>query len=80
MPILKYFLCVGALLSSLLFGWSEYLEPSGTKIPAFLQPANTAELFRPTPAPPIAEAEPPLPLEPSPQPSEIRKSTNKTTG
>jgi hypothetical protein len=74
MPTLKYFLCVGPLLSILLFGWSEYLEPSGTRISVVLQPANTVEAFRPTPAPPIVESESPLSLESLP-PSEIQKST-----
>jgi len=72
MPILKYVLCVGPLLSALLFGWSEYLKPSGIETQVVLQPANVVEVFRPTPAPPIIESEP-LASE-SPPPSEIQKS------
>src|SRR5258705_13047642 len=57
MPILKSFLFVGPLVSLLLFGWSAYLEPAGRPIQAVVQPANNAEVFQPTPAPPLAEAE-----------------------
>ena len=55
MPLLKYFLSVGTLLSLFLYGLSEYLEPPHTKSRAGLPPANAVEAFRPTPAPPIIE-------------------------
>jgi hypothetical protein len=57
MPIFKYFLCVGSLLSALLFAWSVYLEPPASKAQATPPPARAPEVFRPTPAPPIVEAE-----------------------
>ena len=57
MPIFKYFLCVGSLLSVLLFAWSVYLEPPSNKAQADPPPAKSPEIFRPTPAPPIVEAE-----------------------
>jgi hypothetical protein len=59
MPVLRYFLYVGTLLLALLYGWSEYLQPAGTKAQAVLPPSNNMALvFRPTPAPPIADPEP----------------------
>src|SRR5262245_10531161 len=57
MPIFKYFLCVGSVLSVLLFAWSAYLEPPSSNAPATPPPAKSPEIFRPTPAPPIVEAE-----------------------
>jgi hypothetical protein len=57
MPIFKYFLCVGSLLSALLFAWSVYLEPPAGDAQATPPPARAPEVFRPTPAPPIVEAE-----------------------
>ena len=57
MPVFKYFLCVGSLLSMLLFAWSTYLEPPGSKVQATPPPAKLPEVFRPTPAPPIVQAE-----------------------
>ena len=57
MPVFKYFLCVGSLLSMLLFAWSTYLEPPGSKVQTTPPPAKLPEVFRPTPAPPIVEAE-----------------------
>jgi hypothetical protein len=72
MPILKYFLWVGPWVSFLLFGWSEYLEPAGSRAEVVLRPAKTVEVFRPSPAPPIVESAPPLPLQSSP-PAEIQK-------
>ena len=53
MPIFKYVLYVGSLLSLLLFAWSVYLEPPTNKaLP--IPPPKLPEVFRPTPAPPIA--------------------------
>ena len=57
MPIFKYFLCVGSLLSVLLVAWSAYLEPPASKAQATPPPAKLPEVFRPTSAPPIVEAE-----------------------
>src|SRR5882672_8298146 len=57
MLIFKYFLYVGSLLSVLLFAWSVYLEPPAAKVRASPPSANSPEVFRPTPAPPIVEAE-----------------------
>src|SRR5206468_3504721 len=57
MPIFRYFLYVGSLLSVLLFAWSVYLEPPARKVQATPPPAKLPELFQPTPAPPIVEAE-----------------------
>jgi hypothetical protein len=59
MPLLKYFLCVGTLLTLLLYGWGEYLQPPATKARGVPHLASTTEVFRPTPAPPIVEAEQP---------------------
>jgi hypothetical protein len=55
MPIFKYFLYVGSLLSVLLFAWSAYLEPPGDKAQATPPRVKLPEVFRPTPAPPIVE-------------------------
>jgi hypothetical protein len=68
MPILKYFLCVGSLLSGLLFAWSVYLEAPAYKAQATPPPVRSPERFRPTPAPPIVEAEL-LAVEGNPGPS-----------
>jgi hypothetical protein len=57
MPIFKYFLCVGPLLSVLLFAWSIYLEPPTSKAQGTSPPAKLPEVFRPASAPPIVEAE-----------------------
>lgn len=57
MPVFKYFLYVGSLLSVLLLAWSVYLEPPTDKAQATQPPAKSPEMFRPTPAPPIVEAE-----------------------
>jgi len=57
MPIFKYFICVGSLLSALLLAWSVYLEPPTSNAQATPPPAGSQDIFRPTPAPPIAEAE-----------------------
>jgi hypothetical protein len=53
MPIFRYFLYVGSLLSVLLFAWGAYLEPPTNKAQATPPPARSPEVFRPTPAPPI---------------------------
>jgi len=55
MPLIKYFLYVGSLLSLLLFALSVYLEPPTNKAQA-IPPPRLPEVFRPTPAPPIVEA------------------------
>jgi len=57
MPIFKYFLCVGSLLSVLLFAWSAYLEPPKSKEQEISPPAKLPEVFRPTSAPQVVEAE-----------------------
>lgn len=57
MPIFKYFLYVGSLLSLLLFAWSVYLEPPTNKAQGTPPPVKLPEVFRPTPAPPIVETE-----------------------
>jgi hypothetical protein len=57
LPLLKYFLCAGTLLTLLLYGWGEYLKPAATKTREVPHLAHTAEVFRPTPAPPIVEAD-----------------------
>jgi hypothetical protein len=75
MPLLKYFLCVGTLLTLLLYGWGEYLEPPATKARGVPHLANTTEVFRPTPAPPIVEAEQPPSAEASGPAVEIQKPT-----
>jgi len=54
MPIFKYVLYVGSLLSLLLFAWSMYLEPPTNSAQA-IPPPKLPEVFRPTPAPPIVE-------------------------
>jgi hypothetical protein len=57
MPIFKYFLYVGTLLSLLLFAWSVYLEPPTNKAQAIPPPVKLPGVFRPTPAPPIVEVQ-----------------------
>ena len=68
MPIVKYFLYVGSLLSLLLFAWSAYLQPPTNNAQATPPPATAPEIFRPTAAPPIVEAEQPA-VEEAPGPS-----------
>jgi hypothetical protein len=68
MPVFKYFLYVGSLLSLLLFAWSVYLEPPTNNAQATPPPATSPEIFRPTAAPPIVEAEQ-LAVEENPGPS-----------
>ena len=68
MPIFKYFLYVGSLLSVLLLVWSVYLEPPTNKAQATPPPAELPEAFRPTAAPPIVEAEQ-LAVEENPGPA-----------
>jgi hypothetical protein len=58
MLILKYFLVVGAVLSSLMFAWSAYLKPTRMPDRPAAQVAKTEEVFRPTPAPPLTERPP----------------------
>ena len=55
MLILRYFLIVGPLLTSLVWAWGAYLEPSAPTAPAARVATTTNEVFRPTPAPPLAE-------------------------
>jgi len=55
MPIVKYFVFVGATLASVLLGWSAYLTPAQDTPSLEAQAARVAEPFRPTPAPPISE-------------------------
>jgi len=78
MPVLKYFLFIGPLLSLLLFGWSAYLAPSEGPIEAVAKAANTPkapttpEAFRSTPAPPLAELDavaPTADVAPVPEPT-----------
>jgi len=57
MPIFKYFLYVGSVLSLLLLALSVYLEPPTDKAQAIPPPVKLPEVFRPTPAPPVVEAE-----------------------
>jgi hypothetical protein len=57
MPIFRYFLYVGSLLSLLLFSWSIYLKPPTNTSQATPPPATLPEIFRPTAAAPIVEAE-----------------------
>jgi hypothetical protein len=63
MPVLKYFLLIGPVLSLLLFAWSAYLGPMGGPI-TVAQPDGYV-VFRPTPPPPLAE------LQPTPEPATI---------
>jgi hypothetical protein len=60
MLFLKYFLYVGSALSLLLFAWSVYLEPPAAKVQASPPSANSPEVFRPTPAPPIEAQQQPI--------------------
>ena len=57
MLLFKYFLYVGSPLSLLLFAWSVYLEPPAAKVQASPPSVKSPDVFRPTPAPPIVEAE-----------------------
>jgi len=74
MPIVKYFLYVGSLLSLLLFAWSAYLQPSTNDAQATPPPATSPEIFRPNVAPPIVEAEQ-LTVEENPGPSTANGSS-----
>ena len=74
MPIFKYFLYVGSLLSLLLFAWCVYLEPPASEAQGSPPSAGIPEVFRPTPAPPIVEAEQ-LPVEGTPEPTTSSGST-----
>src|SRR5437016_4782492 len=66
MPLLKYFIRVGTLLSLFLYGLSEYLAPPHTAARGSLPSAIAVEVFRPTPAPPIVEqAETPAEASPT---------------
>lgn len=75
MPIFKYFLYVGSLLSVLLFAWSVYLEPPGDKAQATPPRVKLPEVFRPTPAPPIVEGKR-LRVAEKPGPSAMRGRSN----
>jgi hypothetical protein len=55
MLIIKYFLVVGAVLSSLIFAWSAYLEPASVPARPTALVAKAEGAFRPTPAPPLSE-------------------------
>ena len=80
MPLLKYFIFVGLLLTFALYRWSEYLEPSATRAESVSAkpPAMGGEPFRPTPAPIVVEAaEMPPPIE-TPQAAEATKVTGQT--
>jgi hypothetical protein len=79
MPLLKFALCVGVALSALLYGWSEYLEPAASKVRTDPPPARNAEVFRPTPAPPIADLETPPPAEEAAMQVANEKPANVTT-
>jgi hypothetical protein len=68
MPVFKYFFYVGSLLSLLLFAWSVYLQPPTDNAQAIPPPVTSPEIFRPTAAPPIVEAEQ-LAVEENPGPS-----------
>jgi hypothetical protein len=61
MPVLKYFLLIGPVLSLLLFAWSAYLGPMQGPV-AVTQPGGYV-VFHPTPPPPLAE------LQPTPEPA-----------
>jgi hypothetical protein len=78
MLIFKYFLCVGSLLSVLLFAWSVYLEPPAAKVQASPASADSPEVFRPTPAPPIVEAEQ-RPIGETPELSAANARSNEGT-
>jgi len=75
MPIFKYFLYVGSLLSLLLLAWSVYLEPPTNKAQT-IPPPKLPEVFRPTPAPPIVEAKR-LRLAGTPRPSTANARSNQ---
>src|SRR4051812_49179676 len=83
MPIIQYLVCVGLLLTSLLYAWSEYLEPGGA--PPRPQPAaagitQTAapQVRQPTFAPPVAQVELAQPATASSAPSEVRQPAKAT--
>jgi hypothetical protein len=59
MLILKYFAFVGAALFVLICGWAGYLVSAGAPTGPARVPVNQAVVFRPTPAPPIAEGDTP---------------------
>jgi hypothetical protein len=71
MPILRYFLIVGSLLSALIFAWASSLKPLSVPERSAAQVAGNAEVFRPTPAPPIEALNsvdiPPPAAEPEPR-------------
>ena len=80
MPLLKYFIFVGLLLTFVLYRWSEYLEPSATRAESISAkpPAMGREAFRPTPAPIVVEAaEMPPPIE-TPPAAEATKAMGQT--
>jgi hypothetical protein len=81
MPLLKYFISVGLLLTFALYRWSEYLEPSAptrAESVSAKPPAMGGEAFRPTPAPIVVEAaEIPPPIE-TPPAVEATKATGQT--
>src|SRR4051812_910462 len=79
MLFLKYFAWVGTVLSSLLYGWCEYLGPSAPTMRAGPSPARTAEVFHPTPAPPIAAVEQSQPVEAAAKYTEHEKSSKRTS-
>lgn len=54
MPLGKYFLLVGTVLSLLLYCWSEYLGGSKNEAEQLVTPISAPEVFHPTPAPPIS--------------------------
>jgi hypothetical protein len=62
--LFKSSLCIGLALTVLLYGWSEYLEPSASKARTDPPPVvRTTEAFRPTPAPAVADLDPMPPAE-----------------
>ena len=63
MLLFKSALCVGVALSALLYGLSEYLEPTSSIVRTDPSTTRTIEVFRPTPAPPITELETTLPAK-----------------
>ena len=83
MPVLKYFLFVGPVLSLLLLGWSSYLGPVDGPVAA-AQPDGSV-VFQPTAPPPLAElpttpepaAEVPPPVQSAPPPPSRAKTVRK---
>src|SRR6185369_4245228 len=63
MLFLKYLVCVGTALAALLYGCCEYLGPAAAPARAGLSRMRSAEVFRPTPAPPIVAVEQMQPME-----------------